>query len=110
MADTVDGAEHAFDRGQHGIDAGNGLAQTTVVVDQLGTVALGDLAQMRDLAIAPANVENGSTLKAGRGQGLSVRPTLRPASIAVLVPLVLSSHLPIPMQPRGILETVRYIS
>ena len=64
MANTVDGAEDAFDRGQHGIDARHGLAKTAIVVDQLGAMALGDLAQMRHLAVATADIENGAALQA----------------------------------------------
>ena len=43
MADTVDRAENAFDRRQHGIDARHRLAQAAVVVNEFGAVALGDI-------------------------------------------------------------------
>ena len=64
VADTVDGAEDAVDRRQQRVDAGNRFAQAPVMVDQFGIEIAGDLAQMRHLAVSPADIEK--ALRTGR--------------------------------------------
>ena len=95
MADTVDRAEDAVDGRKQRVDARNGFAKAAVVVDQLCAEAAGDLAKMRHLAIAAADIEETAAIQLGAPRGgllclliglnadLPVRPLFR-----------LSSHLP----------------
>ena len=63
MADTVDRAEDTVDGRKDTVDARNRLAQPAIVMDQLGTKGAGDLAQMRNLAITAADIEEAAAFE-----------------------------------------------
>lgn len=105
MADTVDGAENALHRRQHSVDARNRLAQPAVVMDQFGTMALGNLAQMGNLAVAATDIEDGASLKPYPGLLFPHWFHRAGATVEMLVSLVFLGHLPIPLEPQHLSES-----
>lgn len=95
MADTVDGAEHAINRGKQGVDARNRLAQTAIVMNEFGAEIAGDLAQMRHLAVAPADIKETAAIQFGSSVGCLAGLLARTvADLPVRSLLALASHMP----------------
>ena len=87
VADTVDRAEDAVDGRQHGVDARHRLPQAAIVMDQLSSEVAGDLAQMRHLAIAPADIEETAPVETGFPRNLRRRLCLAALAAKILLPL-----------------------
>jgi len=90
VADTVDWAEDAIDRRKDGVDAGYRLAQSAVVMDEFRAEVAGDLPQMRDLAITPADIEEAAAIKPGFARCFHYDWLL--ADFAMEIPLAPARH------------------